>query len=201
MLIIRDAGDGGYIEGGALAGEVVEPAGYGDHGGVVGGELELREIGVPAALFALLLDAGAQTAVGRDSPADGHFLDTGLPRGLDQLVHQDVYQRLLETGADVLLVLLHEVRILRHLVTDEIKQRSLHTAEAVVKPRNLRLGELEAGRIAELRQPVDHRTARVAEPHHLGALVESLPDSVIDRLAENLVVQRAVHLDNLRVAS
>ena len=63
-LIIRDAGDRGDIKRGALASEVVEPTGDGNHGSIVSGELELRKVGVPAALAPLLFNARAQTAVG-----------------------------------------------------------------------------------------------------------------------------------------
>ena len=58
---------------------------------------------------------------------------------LYELVHQDVDKSLLEAGADVRLVLLHELRIYRHLIAYKIQQRGLYTAEAVVESWNMRL--------------------------------------------------------------
>ena len=176
-------------------------SGDGDHRGVVGRELELGQIGVPAALAAFGFDAGAKAAVGGHAAADRNLPDPRQLRGLDELVQQDVDQGLLERSAEVLLVLLQELRVLRHLVPDEIQERSLDAAEAVVQAFDVRLGELEAGRVPLLRKPVDDGAAGIAQAQHLGAFVEGLPHRVIDGLAEALEMQRVVHPDDLRVAA
>ena len=62
-------------------------------------------------------------------------------------------------------------------------------------------GELEALRVALPGEPVYHRAARVAEPHHLGTFVERLAHGVVDGLAEYLEVQGVVDADYLRVAA
>ena len=64
----------------------------------------------------------------------------------------------------------------------------------------MRLGEGEAERIALGGEPVDHRAAGIAEPQHLGTLVECLPHRIIDRLADNFIFQRRRDLHDLRIA-
>ena len=61
--------------------------------------------------------------------------------------------------------------------------------------------EAECLRIALLGQTVDHRAARVGQPHHLGALVEGLARGVVDRRADDLHFERGVHAHDLRVAA
>ena len=179
----------------------MEPARHGNHGGIVRRKLELRQVGVPAALAAFRLYARAQAAVRGHAAADRHLLDPGLLRRLDQFVQQDVDQRLLERCAEVLLVLLQEVRIFRHLVPDEIEQRSLHAAETVIQSFNVRLRELEARRISLLCKPVDNRTAGITQAQHLGTFVERLPHRVVDGLSEDLEMQGVVHPHDLGVAA
>ena len=86
---------------------------------------------------------------------------------LYQLVHEDVYERLLEACAYVCLVLLHEFRINCHLVTDKIEKRGLYATETVVKSRNMRLCELVLQWIPLLCKTVHNRSARISEAHHL----------------------------------
>ena len=175
--------------------------GNGDHRGIIRRELEFGKIGIPAALPALGDYTVAKSAVGRNTAANGNLLDAGLLGGLDKLIHQDIDQRLLERSADVLLVILHKRRILGHLVTHEIQQRSLDAAETVVQTGNVRLGELEAQRIPLLGKAVDDRTSGIAEPHHLGTFVESLAHGIVDGLPQDLEIQRGIHLDYLGVAA
>ena len=63
------------------------------------------------------------------------------------------------------------------------------------------LGELETERIPVFGQRVDDRTAGITQAQHFGALVERLPHRIVDGLAENLVMQRIVHADNLGIAA
>ena len=61
--------------------------------------------------------------------------------------------------------------------------------------------ETERLRIALPGQAVDHRTARVGQSHHLGALVERFARGVVDRRADDLHFERGVHAHDLRVAA
>ena len=65
----------------------------------------------------------------------------------------------------------------------------------------MRLGELVLQRVSFLGQTVHYRASRIAESHHLGALVKGLTHSVINGLAEDFILKRAVHLHYLRIAS
>ena len=179
----------------------MEPTGYGYHCGIVGRELELRQECGPAPLASFLLDPRTESAVCRNASSYGYLLDTRMFSSLYELVHQDVDKSLLEAGADVRLVLLHELRIDRHLIAYKIQQRGLYTAEAVVESWNMRLGELVFQRISFLGKPVHDRAAGIAKSHHLRTLVESLSYCIINSLAEDLIIQRTVHLHDLRVSS
>ena len=179
----------------------MEPAGNCDHSRIVGSELELRQECRPSPLASLLFDSGAQTAVRRHSSTNRNLLDASMFRCLYELIHQDIDQGLLEAGAYISLVLLHELRILRHLVTHEVQERCLDTAEAIVEARYMRLRELVFIWVSLLSQPVYDRTSRIAQPHHLRALVECLTDCVIDGLSEDFILERTVYTYNLRVSS
>ena len=179
----------------------MEPAGDSDHGGVIGCELELRKESGPSSLAALFLDTGTQAAVCRNASSDSYLPDACMLCSLNELVHQDIDESLLETCAYIGLVLLHELRIDGHLVTHEIQQRGLDSAEAVVETRNMRFREFIFQRISFLGKTVYNRSARISEPHHLRTFVKRLTHSVIDGLTENLIFKRAVHTYNLRVTS
>ena len=60
---------------------------------------------------------------------------------------------------------------------------------------------MEAVGVAELGEAVNHRAAGIAQAQHFGALVEGFAHRVVDRLAQDFVLERAVDLDNLRVAA
>ena len=62
-------------------------------------------------------------------------------------------------------------------------------------------GELEAVRIALGGKPVYNRASGITQPHHLGALVEGLTDSIVYGLAQNFKVKRAVNPYYLGIAS
>ena len=179
----------------------MEPAGDCDHRCVVGRELEFRKECGPSSLASFLFDTGAETAVCGYAAADCNLLDTSLFRCLNELVHQYVDERLLEACADVGLVLFHELGIDCHLVADEVKERGLDAAEAIVETLDLRLRKLVLKRVAFLCESVNDRTARIAESHHLRTLVKCLTYSIIDCLSEDLVFERAVDADDLRVSA
>ena len=100
----------------------MEPSCDGYHCRVVSCELELRQEGCPASLLALLHDAGSESAVCRNASSDGYLLDSGVFGRLDELVHKDIDECLLEAGTDVSLVLLHKVRVKSHLVAHKVKK-------------------------------------------------------------------------------
>ena len=60
---------------------------------------------------------------------------------------------------------------------------------------------METVGISEFREPVDDRSAGIPQAQHLGTLVEGLPHRIVDRLSQDLVFQRACHLDYLRVTA
>ena len=93
-----------------------------NHSRIVCSKLEFRQIRVPATFLALECDPFAEAAVGRYSAANGNLPYAGLLRRLDELVQQYVNEGFLEAGADILLVLLHEFRVLGNLVPDEVEQ-------------------------------------------------------------------------------
>ena len=60
---------------------------------------------------------------------------------------------------------------------------------------------MKSERVSLSGKPVHDRTSRIAESHHLGTFVESLPYGIIRSLSEYLEFQRTVHPDYLRIAS
>ena len=50
-------------------------------------------------------------------------------------------------------------------------------------------------------EAVDDRAAGIAQAQHLGALVEGFAHRVVDRLTQDFVLERAVDLDDLRIAA
>ena len=174
---------------------------HGDHGRVVGRELEFGQERPPAALPPFGYDAVAQARVGRNAPGDGDVADAGLLRSLDELVQQNRDDGVLQRGAEVGLALLDEVGIFGHTVAQRVEERGLEPREGVVEPLDAGPGETERLRIAFLGQPVDDRTSGIGEPHHFGTFIEGFACGVVDRGADDLHLQRRVHAYDLRVAS
>ena len=65
----------------------------------------------------------------------------------------------------------------------------------------MRFGKFECFRIALGCQTVDVRTARIWQPHGLGALVKCLAGSIVDGASEYFHVIIVPHQDNLAVAT
>ena len=65
----------------------------------------------------------------------------------------------------------------------------------------MRLRELIFERISLLCKTIDDRASGIAQPHHLRTLVKRFAYRVINGLAEDFILQRAVDLDDLRIAS
>src|SRR5579883_1827127 len=91
-----------------------------------------------------------------------------------------------------------------HVVSfDPPQDGSLQTAEAEVEGIALHLGERKANRlrIAERRQCIYHRTARVAEAEQFAHFIEGLAGRVVSRFAEHPVAEALQHLEQVRVPS
>ena len=85
-----------------------------------------------------------------------------------------------------------------HVPHDRGLEPAEREVEALVRhgPR-----ERDRVRIAAHREPVDRRASRVAETEERRDLVERLPGSVVDRLAEQPVLPVVEHLDEHRVTT
>ena len=199
MLKVFETGDGRDVERGKFAVAVAVVSRHGDHRGVVGRELEFGQEGPPAAPCSGLGDAVAQPRVGRD--ASGDVADAGLFRGADELVEQDLDDGCLQRGAEVGLVALDELRVLGHGVAQRVEERGLETRERVVVTLHVGACEAEGLRVALLGQAVDHRSARVGESHHLGALVERFACGIVDRRADDAHLERRIDAHDLRVSA
>ena len=65
----------------------------------------------------------------------------------------------------------------------------------------MRLAERKGIRITLVRQTIHDWATGITQSHHLGAFVESLSRSVVDRLADHLHIIISVHLYDLRVTA
>ena len=83
----------------------------GNHCGIVGRVAELRDINRPAIAFGVVMEGIAQTVVGGDATCDGHLPDARLPDRQPQFLHENVYDGMFQTGCNILLMMLDEVRI------------------------------------------------------------------------------------------
>src|SRR5574344_1022504 len=149
----------------------------------------------------MLPECVAKPVVGTHPTSHCHMLDACHLGCLAQLFHQYVNDGKLKTCRNILLMLLDEVGILSHPVSQVIQEGGLESAETVVEVGYLRLGKLICMGIALTSQTIDYGSSGIAEPHHLRAFVDSLTGSIVDCLSEHLHVVVCVHLDNLRVAS
>ena len=80
-----------------------------------------------------------------------------------------------------------------------IEQRGLQPGEREVETGHARNREVERGRVPVLREPVDRRTARIAEPEESSSLVERLARCVVESRAEPLGAAALVHGEEQRV--
>src|SRR5574344_2229860 len=98
----------------------MEITGNGNHCGIVSSKLKFRKICIPASLASFFFNSIAQSAMCRYSATYCYLLDACHCNCLDQLVHKDIDKSFLEARANIFFVLLHELRIFGHLVTDEV---------------------------------------------------------------------------------
>src|SRR5919198_200213 len=139
-----------------VAETLCEACGRGDHGGVVGAELERSERGAR--------DGGAELRVRRDPADDGDPLGAGRLGGLERPPDERADDRALvargEIGAAPL-------ELLRREVADRVEERRLQAGEGEVEAGHARDGERVRLRVALAREPVERAAARVAEPEQV----------------------------------
>ena len=84
-----------------------------------------------------------------------------------------------------------------------VEHGRLQAAEGKIELRLAPLREparkIECARIPFARQPIDVRPARIRQPEQLGHLIEGLPRSVIQRVAERAVLPERPHFVQRRV--
>src|SRR5919198_974117 len=173
-----------------VAETLCEACGRGDHGGVVGAELERSERGAR--------DGGAELRVRRDPADDGDPLGAGRLRGLERPPDERADDRALvargEIGAAPL-------ELLRREVADHVEERRLQAGEGEVEAGHARDGERVRLRVALAREPVERAAARVAEPEQPRALVEGLAGRVVDRRSDAAEAGALPDVEKERVAA
>src|ERR687887_156502 len=173
-----------------VAETLCEACGRGDHGGVVGAELERSERGAR--------DGGAELRVRRDPADDGDPLGAGRLRGLERPPDERADDRALvargEIGAAPL-------ELLRREVADRVEERRLQAGEGEVEAGHARDGERVRLRVALAREPVERAAARVAEPEQPRALVEGLAGRVVDRRSDAAEAGALPDVEKERVAA
>ena len=95
----------------------------------------------------------------------------------------------------------YEIGIFFHPVSERVQERGFQSAKAIVIARDMRFAEFKGFRITLTRQLVDNRTTWIAQPHHLGTLVDSLSCRIVDSLSQHFHIIIRIHTDNLRVSS
>ena len=92
------------------------------HGGIVRSIAELRYVDCPTVTFLSIVKSIAQPVIGTHAAGNCHMLDARFLDGLLQLLHQNVHNSPLQRGGNVLLVLLHEVRIFLYPLLQRIEE-------------------------------------------------------------------------------
>jgi hypothetical protein len=166
--------------------------GAGDHGGVVGAELGVRD-GDGGAVEAGG-EGGAEATVARDPAHDGEAVEAVGLEGALGLADEDVYTGFLEAGAKVGgdAVVGEDGGGAAELL-DLAGEGGLEAGEgevAVVAVEE-RAWEGEGLRVALLREAVDEGPAGIAEADVLGDLVVGFADGVVEGLAEGFELEGA----------
>ena len=179
-----------------LAGEQALAAGVGDHGAVVGAEVEARVADREALFLRQGVEARAQAAVGGDAAGHHQGVETGLFDGAAALDGQGVGHRFLEGAGDVGLRLLAAVALAQGVEGEGLEARE---AEVEAGPVGHGAREAVARRIALLGQGRHRGAAGIAEVQHLGGLVEGLAHGVVEGVAQHPVAADAGDLHQHRV--
>ena len=98
-------------------------------------------------------------------------------------------------------MLLYEIRVLCHPLSQIIQERGLKTRERVVVVRYLRACKLVGLWVALAGKTVNDWTAWITHTHHLGALVYGLACSIVYGLAYDFHVVVGTHQNNLTVSA
>ena len=104
-----DFGERRFVDGAKIVVEVFVVSGNSNHGGVVGGIAELRDVDGPTIFLCVLLKGVSQSVVGRDAARQSDMLDARLLDGQTEFLHQNLYDSIFQTGCYVGFVVLDEV--------------------------------------------------------------------------------------------
>ncbi len=183
-----------------LPGLILKRSRNADHRRIVGTVLDAGNEDRPALLFGERFYARAETAVGRDAARQRDLGEAGLFGGHGQLAQEDVDDGVLDGGADVGQVVLHEVGFGLDLLLEGVEDAGLQAAEAEVELAGVGLGEFDGG-FSLFGELVDFGAGRVGEAEHLAGFVEGFASRIVDGAADDLLLQRRVDYDQLGVAT
>ena len=119
--------------------EILVVAHNADHRRIVRRIAELRDVNRPPITFLRIIEGITQAVVRTHATSHSHMLDARLLHGFLQFLHQDVHDGPLQRGCDILLMMLHEVRILLYPLLQRVEERCLQARETVVQPWDIRL--------------------------------------------------------------
>lgn len=180
---------------------IFEISGNSHHGGIVGSEEPWRYEGCKSTASAVVGYGIAYTGVGRYTSAYGYCGDPCLPDSLVELVHQYVYDCLLERGGQIGTVLIDEVGVCFKIVSQGVQKRCFESAETVIETGDMWFCEFEPCWVSLGCEAVDVRAAGIRQTHHLGTLVEGLSGGIVDGATEDFHVIIVAHEDYLAVPS
>ena len=171
-------------------------AGVGHHGAVVHAQGRRRIVDLA---FKLRLKPLAQAQIGADAAGDDQMAQVLRRQRSAALDEQGIHRGFLESPGDVRPVLFAK----RGMGADAVQGEGLEAAEAEVQARPVRHGprKAEAVGVAMRGAGRNLRTARIAQPQHLGGLVKGFANGVVQGLAKHFVAPDALHLDQLGVAA
>jgi hypothetical protein len=161
-----------------------------DHGRVVGAERERRG--------SRLRERCSQLGV-RSHPADdGDLLGAGLIRGRPRPLDESPNNRTLVARGEIRTPSLQLARV---EVAHRVEQSRLHAREGEVETADARDREVVGLGVALPCEPIDRRTARVAEAEQAAALVEGLACRVVEGRAEASSLGVIVDVEEERMAA
>jgi len=183
-----------YIISHKLALLVFEIAADGDHGRVVGGQIQRREEDIAVVTFREVNHGVAQAGIRRHAARQHQILAIALLESFLHLVGQRFNDGMLDRSRQIMDILVNEVGILLEIVAHEIEERGLQSAEAVIQTWQVRNGKLEALRVSLLRVFVNNGTARVWQSEDLRRFIESFARRIINSAAQLNHVEVVVDL-------
>ena len=101
---------GRLVDGAEIVVKIFIIASNANHGCVVGGVAELRNVNCPTILLCMFMESVAQTVVCRHAASHSHMLDACLLDSLTKLVHKNVDDGKLKTGCSLAEATLRSLR-------------------------------------------------------------------------------------------